>query len=183
MATIQLFITDEPLVFEKAVLQFMGEEQIVEKNQAFKEASTELSKEVETACVSLVKQGILWLEETGEEEDYIDLLYLDFQNATHSKIATTILSPPFYQVEETLQPILEEVGDVLAEKFFEEWSNQLAELSDDELSYAYFIDGSLITLELNEPFKLQETISVKELIVDYHSALNRSVQKFYEFLI
>ena len=31
MATIQLFITDEPLVLEKAVLQFMGEEQIVEK--------------------------------------------------------------------------------------------------------------------------------------------------------
>ena len=36
MATIQLFITDEPLVFEKAVLQFMGEEQIVEKNLRFK---------------------------------------------------------------------------------------------------------------------------------------------------
>ena len=86
-------------------------------------------------------------------------------------------------VEETLQPVLEEVGDVLAEKFFEEWSNQLAELSDDELSYAYFIDGARITLELTEPFELQESILLKELIVDYHSALTRSVQKIYEFLI
>ena len=66
MATIQLFITDEPLVFEKAVLQFMGEEQIVEKNLRFKDATIELSKEVESTCVSLVKQGILCLEETGE---------------------------------------------------------------------------------------------------------------------
>lgn len=183
MATIQLFITDEPLVFEKAVLQFMGEEQIVEKNLRFKDATIELSKEVESTCVSLVKQGILWLEETGEEEDYIDLLYLDFQNTTHSKTTASILSRPFYQVEETLQPVLEEVGDVLAEKFFEEWSNQLAELSDDELSYAYFIDGARITLELTKPFELQESILLKELIVDYHSALTRSVQKFYEFLI
>lgn len=183
MATIQLFITDEPLVFEKAVLQFMGEEQIVEKNLRFKDATIELSKEVESTCVSLVKQAIKWLEETGEEEDYIDLLYLDFQNATHSKTAASILSRPFYQVEETLQPVLEEVGEVLAEKFFEEWSNQLAELSDDELSYAYFIDGSWITLELTEPVELQESFSVKELIVDYHAALTRSVHKFYEFLI
>lgn len=72
---------------------------------------------------------------------------------------------------------------MLAEKFFEEWSNQLAELSDDELSYAYFIDSARITLELTEPFELQESILLKELIVDYHSALTRSVQKFYEFLI
>ena len=58
MATIQLFISDTPLCFEKAEFTFMEETFVIEKQQLFEKVDAVMHQEVSSALVSLVEKAL-----------------------------------------------------------------------------------------------------------------------------
>ncbi|MFS1029654.1 hypothetical protein ACFC89_13440 [Enterococcus casseliflavus] len=183
MATIQLFISDTPLCFEKAEFTFMEESFVIEKQQLFEKVDAVMHQEVSSALVSLVEKALLTLEAIGEEEDYFDLLYLTYENTCHSLSGQQLLAQPFPAVEAALQPVFDELAEPIVEKFYEELTNQLEEVADDELFSSYYLDEEEAVIQIVAPIQHEEVIALPALLRDYHGTLRLTFEKFYEYLV
>ena len=175
MATIQLFISDTPLCFEKAEFTFMEETFVIEKQQLFEKVDAVMHQEVEKA--------LLTLEAIGEEEDYFDLLYLTYENTRRSLSGQQLLAQPFPDVEAALQPVFDELAEPIVEKFYEELTNQLEEVADDELFSSYYLDEEEAVIQIDAPIQHEEVIALPALLRDYHGTLHLTFEKFYEYLV
>jgi len=89
----------------------------------------------------------------GEEEDYFDLLYWTYENPRHSLSGQQLLAQPFPAVEAALQPVFDELAEPIVEKFYEELTNQLEEVADDELFSSYYLDEEEAVIQIDAPIQ------------------------------
>ncbi|MGG5329538.1 hypothetical protein [Enterococcus sp. AZ163] len=185
MTTIQLYVHETPtLTFEKASLPLLGELLTVEVNKTFRLAEREeLFQELESICVELLQQGRELLESIGEAEDFIDFVYVNYENRLSSPTLDQLLHFPFQQVQAILEEVFSEVVDEVADKFFEELSNRLEETTDDELVMEAHVGENELQLEVFLPRTFTETILLKDLMNDYQGMLEEVTRWFLEELM
>lgn len=185
MSTIQLYIQETPtLTFQKASLPLLGELLTIEVNKTFRlNEREELFQEIEQACVQLLQQGRELLESIGETEDFIDFVYVTYENRLSSPTLEQLLQFPFHQIQGILMAIFSEVADEIADKFFEELSNRLEEATDDELVMEAHLGEENLQLEVFLPRAFRERISLQDLMTDYQGTLEEATRWFLEELM
>ena len=185
MSTIQLYVQETPkLTFQKASLALLGEQLTVEVNQTFRlNEREELFQELEKACVQLLQEGRELLESIGETEDFIDFVYVSYENKLSSPTLDQLLQFPFHQVQTIVAAVFSEVADEITDKFFEELSNRLEEATDDELVMEAHLGEEELQLEVFLPRSFTETVPLKELMIDYQGTLEEVTRWFLEELM
>lgn len=185
MSTIQLYVQETPtLTFQKASLPLLGELLTIEVNKTFRlNEREELFQEIEQACVQLLQQGRELLESIGETEDFIDFVYVTYENRLSSPTLEQLLQFPFHQIQGILMEVFSEVADEIADKFFEELSNRLEEATDDELVMEAHLGEENLQLEVFLPRAFSERIPLQDLMTDYQGTLEEATRWFLEELM
>jgi len=86
-------------------------------------------------------------------------------------------------MEAALRPIMMEVAEPIAEKFYEELTNQLEELTDDELFSTYYLDDQQVVIQLTAPIDYEEILAIDTLIRNYHDTLQIVYEKIYPYIV
>lgn len=183
MAEIKLYIAENPLCLEKATLTFMGIERSHGSQQIFEKADARMHEAVDRLCTALIIEAITQLEAIGEEADYIDLLYLTLDNVYQTKSGAQLLQQPLSEMEAALRPLMMEVAEPIAEKFYEELTNQLEELTDDEVFSSYYLDDQQLVIQLTAPIAYEEVLSIDMLIRNYHETLQIVYERMYPYIV
>ncbi|MGM0214404.1 hypothetical protein [Enterococcus sp. AZ109] len=185
MTVIQLYVLETPvLTFQKASLSLLGETHTVEVNNSYRSTEREeLFQELENACIQLIKKGYELLESIGETEDFIDFIYINYENGLASPTLEQLLQFPFTKVNKLLTSVFQEVADVVTDKFFEELTNRLEEVTDDELVMEAHLGEEELQLEVLLPKAFSETVNLEQLMVDYQGTLEEVTRWFLEALM
>jgi hypothetical protein len=75
------------------------------------------------------------------------------------------------------------LAEPIVEKFYEELTNQLEEITDDELFSSYYLDDEQAVIQIDAPIQHEEVIALPALLRDYHGTLHLTFEKFYEYLV
>lgn len=185
MTVIQLYVQETPvLTFQRASLTLLGETHMVVVNKAYRlNQREELFQELEDACLQLIQKGYELLESIGETEDFIDFAYINYENVLASPTLEQLLQFPFTKVNEQLTAVFQEVADVITDKFFEELTNRLEEVTDDEVVMESHLGEDELQLEVLLPRPFTETIELKQLMTDYQGTLEEVTRWFLEALM
>ena len=183
MAEIELYIAEDPLCLEKVTLHFMGSEVSRAPQKIFEKADARMHESVDHLCTVLIEEAITQLEAIGEESDYLDLIYLRIKDVYQTRRGKQLIQYPFPSMEAALRPIMMEVAEPIAEKFYEELTNQLEELTDDELFSTYYLDDQQVVIQLTAPIDYEEILAIDTLIRNYHDTLHIVYEKIYPYIV